>query len=87
MPPAGPSNDPEQELPAAREKDLRELGLRVAHRREELGLTLATLAEQVGVHHSTLSRLERGVQDLGASRLPSLARALDLGIGDLFPPA
>ncbi|WP_370190319.1 helix-turn-helix domain-containing protein [Aeromicrobium sp.] len=61
-----------------------ELGQRVAARRAELGLSLATVAEAVGVHHSTLSRLERGQQDLGASHLPLLAEALGVEVGDLF---
>jgi transcriptional regulator with XRE-family HTH domain len=64
---------------------LTELGDRVAARRTELGLSLASVAEAVGVHHSTLSRLERGQQDLGASHLPMLARALDWSVADLFP--
>lgn len=66
---------------------LAELGQRVATRRAELGLSLESVAEAVGVHHSTLSRLERGQQDLGASHLPRLAQALDVTIGDLFPSA
>lgn len=61
-----------------------ELGQRVAARRAELGLSLATVAAAVGVHHSTLSRLERGQQDLGASHLPLLAKALGVEVGDLF---
>ncbi|WP_286689969.1 MULTISPECIES: helix-turn-helix transcriptional regulator [unclassified Aeromicrobium] len=64
---------------------LAELGHRVAARRTELGLSLASVAEAVGVHHSTLSRLERGQQDLGASHLPMLAQALDISVADLFP--
>lgn len=83
---ASPSDEPPRSRTRTNGEDLRELGRRVADRRAELGLTLAALAEAVGVHHSTLSRLERGAQDLGASRLPSLARALDLEVSALFPP-
>ncbi|WP_082482031.1 MULTISPECIES: helix-turn-helix transcriptional regulator [unclassified Aeromicrobium] len=63
-----------------RRATLTELGLRVAACRTELGLSLASVAEAVGVHHSTLSRLERGQQDLGASHLPMLAQALDVSV-------
>ena len=68
-----------------RRATLTELGRRVAARRTELGLSLASVADAVGVHHSTLSRLERGQQDLGASHLPMLAQALDISVSDLFP--
>lgn len=83
---ASRSDKPASSHSRTSDDDLRKLGHRVAERRAEPGLTLAALAEAVGVHHSTLSRLEGGAQDLGASRLPSLARALDLEVSALFPP-
>lgn len=84
MSPESPSRHPDMVRSQTSERELQELGRRVAERRTDLGLTLAALAEAVGVHHSTLSRLERGVQDLGASRIPALARALQWSVANLF---
>lgn len=66
------------------EQRLRALGKRVSERRSALGMTLQDVVAAVGLHHSSLSRFERGEQDLGASNLKVLAEALDTDVESLF---
>jgi len=63
-----------------------QLGKRVAGFREVAGLTQAQLAERVHVATETISRLERGATIPSVSRLDDIARALGVGIHDLFEP-
>ncbi len=60
------------------------VGARVRLRRNLLGLTLETLAKAVGVTYQQLQKYERGVNRVGASRLFTLARALEVPIAFFF---
>ena len=60
------------------------VGARVRLRRNLLGLTLETLAKAVGVTYQQLQKYERGVNRVGASRLFTLGRALEVPVGFFF---
>ena len=53
-------------------------------RRNLLGLTLETLAKAVGVTYQQLQKYERGVNRVGASRLFTLGRALEVPVSFFF---
>lgn len=59
------------------------VGLRVKELRLEGGLTQAELAAASGVNRAALSRIETGA-DIGASKIPALARALGTDPSRLF---
>ncbi|MEE9195618.1 MAG: helix-turn-helix transcriptional regulator [Alphaproteobacteria bacterium] len=60
------------------------VGARVRLRRNLLGLTLETLAKAVGVTYQQLQKYERGVNRVGASRLFTLGRALEVPVSFFF---
>ena len=60
------------------------VGARVRLRRNLLGLTLETLAKAVGVTYQQLQKYERGVNRVGASRLFTLGRALEVPVAFFF---
>ena len=60
------------------------VGARVRLRRNLLGLTLETLAKAVGVTYQQLQKYERGVNRVGASRLFTLSRALEVPVAFFF---
>ncbi len=60
------------------------VGTRVRLRRNLLGLTLETLAKAVGVTYQQLQKYERGVNRVGASRLFTLGRALEVPVAFFF---
>ncbi|PXY16489.1 helix-turn-helix transcriptional regulator [Prauserella flavalba] len=67
-------------------------GTRLARLRARAGLTNAELAERCGqlghpVHHTTLGKLERGVQMPRPGLPPVLAEALDVELDDLLDDA
>lgn len=65
-----------------------EFGKRVLNKRIQLGMTQEQLADALGYtadhRRSTISKIEKGQQDVDASRLPILARALNTTIGFLM---
>ena len=65
------------------------LGARIGQMRELRGLSLGALAEQAdGLAKSYLAKLERGeVENPGLRTLSAIARALDVTVADLLPPA
>ena len=70
-----------------------ELSRRIRHRREELGLSQAELADRMGYRSkSSITKLEKGVNDLPQSKLEELAAALQttsawlLGLDIPAPP-
>ena len=71
-----------------------ELSTRVRLRREELGLSQEQLAQRMGYRSkSSITKLEKGINDLPRAKLEELAAALDttpawlMGLVDLpFPP-
>ena len=60
------------------------LGARIRHLRTERHLSQEALAASAGINRVTLSKIERGVEDVGVVRLHRLATVLGVGIGDLF---
>jgi transcriptional regulator with XRE-family HTH domain len=61
--------------------NLREIGLKVAHRRTDLGLSQERLAKLSGLSRSTIHHLEKGsLNDLGAAKLLSLLSLLGLDV-------
>ena len=58
--------------------DLLRLGQRIVEVRKARGWTQADLSEAAGISRITVSKIERGVTDVGYVRLIRLARALDV---------
>ena len=61
-----------------------QLGPRIRGLRQGRGFTLRELAERAGVTESFLSQVEREVTSPSIASVQRIARALDLGIADLF---
>jgi transcriptional regulator with XRE-family HTH domain len=61
-----------------------QLGPRIRSLRQARHVTLRELAEQAGVTESFLSQVEREVTSPSIASVQRIARALDLGIADLF---
>jgi transcriptional regulator with XRE-family HTH domain len=61
-----------------------QLGPRIRSLRQARRVTLRTLAERAGVTESFLSQVEREVTSPSIASVQRIARALDLGIADLF---
>lgn len=61
-------------------------GARVAELRKERGMSQADLAAASGVDRVSISRVERGLQDLGVVRLRALADALACDAAELLRP-
>lgn len=59
-------------------------GSRVAELRREQGLTQADLAAASGLDRVTISRVERGLQDLGVVRVAALAQGLGVEVARLW---
>ncbi len=65
--------------------DIRErFGFAVKTRREALGLTQEGLADKAGIHRTYLSDVERGTRNLSLVNIERLAKALGLGLSELF---
>src|SRR5207245_7806085 len=61
-----------------------QLGPRIRSLRQARRVTLRELAERAGVTESFLSQVEREVTSPSIASVQRIARALDLGIADLF---
>lgn len=62
----------------------RAAGAEIRRLRTSTGITQRTLAKVVGVNHSTISRWERGIEDIGLYQLLQVFSALD-ATADLKP--
>ena len=63
----------------------RKIGLAIKRRRKELGLSQSELASRLGYKdHSTLAKVETGVNDITIDTLFKYAEALDLSATDLL---
>lgn len=60
------------------------VGARIRERRVGLGMSQEKLAAEIGVSFQQLQKYERGANRVGASRLYSLARALDVQVESLY---
>lgn len=63
---------------------LRGLGVRVAELRRAAGLTQVELAKSSAVHFMTISRLERGTQNVSVAVVWRLAHALGVEVSNLL---
>jgi transcriptional regulator with XRE-family HTH domain len=59
---------------------------RLKHLRQRRLLTIEQLAAQAGVAKNTISRLERGAENVHPETIRKLARALDVGPTELMGP-
>lgn len=66
---------------------LRDLGARLREQREARGLSVSDLAQQSGVSRRYLTEAEAGRANLSVLRLQDLARALEVGLGELLRDA
>ena len=62
------------------------IGSLIRDRRKLLGLTQAQLGEAVGLTRQAIIAYERGGADPSGQTIMSIAAALGLSPGDLFPP-
>ncbi len=63
-----------------------EIGQRVNHYRKKHGLSQGDLAEAIGLSQGSISQIEKGRRkNLTISNLQSIAIALDVEPGDLYP--
>lgn len=59
--------------------------LKIRYWRKKRGLTLKVLQDKTGIPFQTLSNYERGTVDPPTERLLTIAEALDIAVGTLFP--
>lgn len=67
-----------------REAFLQRFGCRVRALRESGGLRQADLASRVGMDRVSISQIERGLREVGVSKVPRLAEALGVTPSALF---
>ena len=70
-----------------RERQLKLVGEQIRSLREKAGITQDQMAYNAGFSRSYYSGVERGVRNISAINLIQLAKALNVEVGDLFPPA
>ena len=66
---------------------LRDLGARLREQREARGVSVSDLAQLSGLSRRYLTDAEAGRANLSVLRLQDLARALEIGLGDLLRDA
>jgi transcriptional regulator with XRE-family HTH domain len=64
----------------------RDVGERIKSRRDELGMDRNALAEAAGVSYPYISQLETGYRNASYRQQLAIARALGVGLDDLFAP-
>lgn len=71
--------------PSADGDTLKELGLRIASLRSERGLTQQQISDSAEISRITLSKIERGLVDVGVLRLIRIAHSIGVGPNELLP--
>ncbi|VCU69581.1 anaerobic benzoate catabolism transcriptional regulator [Pigmentiphaga humi] len=61
-----------------------DIGSAIRQTREKLGLKLESVAMEAGFDAGNLSRIENGKQNPSLKRLQSIARAMNVGVTDLY---
>lgn len=61
-----------------------QIGQRIRKQRKALGATLEQIAFEAGMDASNLSRIERGIQQPSSVLLQRIARALKVGVGEIY---
>ncbi len=75
-------------MPRRRDEDLlKDVGRRLARIRKDRGWTQEQLADKIGIAPVTLSRLETGARAMSLSSLSTIARTLEVGLGDVLDTA
>jgi transcriptional regulator with XRE-family HTH domain len=72
-------------MPAAQKPVNRLVGEQIRLRRCALGLTQSQLAERMGRHYTTVSLVERGVNNISVYTLERFAKALGTSAKSLIP--
>lgn len=58
------------------------MGKRIEFRRKQLGMNQTELANKLGYKHKTsISKIEKGINEVSQSMIPEIAKALDTTIG------
>ena len=70
-----------------RHDQLKLVGKRIRAIREGLGFTQDQMAFKAGFARSYYSGVERGVRNVSTLNLIKLAKALNVEVGDFFPPS
>lgn len=68
----------------AKHPALRRLGARIRELRAERRLSQEALADAAGIARSYMSGIERGVRNFSVLHLLKIAKALRIGVADLF---
>lgn len=68
----------------ARHPALKRLGSRIRQLRHQRNLSQEALADAAAIGRSYMSGIERGVRNCSTLHLLRLAKALRVGVGDLF---
>ena len=63
---------------------LRRIGDRIRERRTAMELTQADLADKCGLHRTFIGSVERGERNVAILSLRKIAKALRVGVGELF---
>jgi transcriptional regulator with XRE-family HTH domain len=61
-----------------------QVGAAIRARRLMAGMSQGVLAQKLGVTFQQIQKYEKGVNRIGAGRLPLIAKIFDMEIGDLF---
>ena len=69
---------------AERDHLLSQVGKRIRSLREAKGVSQEGLAEKSGLHRTYIGGVERGLRNPSVKSLSRMAKALDVGIGQLF---
>ena len=69
---------------AERDAVLVPFGARVREFRKARGMTQSELSEVTGINRITISKIERGREDIGIVRLTRLAASLEVALADLL---
>ena len=66
--------------------NLVKIGKQIRQLRENLGFSQEAFAAEVGIDRSYMGGIERGERNISALNLVRIAKALDVEVGELFPP-
>ena len=65
----------------------KDIGVRIAHRRQELGWTQAQAAEKAGLSHQFYACAERGIKGLGVDSIIKICKTLEISADYLLTGA
>jgi transcriptional regulator with XRE-family HTH domain len=74
----------QKDLTKEEEQFLMKFGAQIRHLRKEKGMTQADLVYEAKVHGNMIGRIERGERAANLLQLQKIAKALEVGIEELF---